>query len=66
MNRSTRLLFLTAVALLALTASTLALFSNGGFEAGDFTGWTKSTFLNPGLSGAQPYTGASIVRNGAG
>ena len=40
----------------------LALFSNGGFETGDFTGWTKTYFLNYGLTGSQPFTGASISR----
>ncbi|MFN8061921.1 MAG: Ig-like domain-containing protein [Vicinamibacterales bacterium] len=43
-----------------------ALFSNDGFETGTFSSWTKATFLNPGLSGAQPFTGASIVRNAGG
>lgn len=39
---------------------------NGGFENGDFTNWTKSTFLNPGLTLPQPFTGASINRNPGG
>jgi uncharacterized repeat protein (TIGR01451 family) len=47
----------------ALGATVTALFNNGGFENGNFTGWTKSTFANGSLSGAQPYTGASITRN---
>lgn len=47
-------------------AVVLALFTNGGFETGDFTGWTKTTFLNPGLIGSQPFTGADIVRTAGG
>jgi uncharacterized repeat protein (TIGR01451 family) len=43
-----------------------AAFTNGGFETGDFTGWTQSTFLNYGLTGSQPYSGASIVRTAGG
>src|SRR5690349_24854276 len=67
MNRPTRLAFLTAAAVLLLTASTLAIFTNGGFEAGDFTGWTKAAFLNSGgLSGSQPYSGSSITRDAGG
>jgi hypothetical protein len=52
--------------LLFFPSSAFALFSNGGFETGDFTGWTISTFLNPGLSGSPPFTGANIVRNTGG
>jgi hypothetical protein len=60
------LTILTAVAVVALTVSTFALFTNGGFESGDFTGWTKSTFTNWGLTGSQPFSGASIVRTPTG
>jgi uncharacterized repeat protein (TIGR01451 family) len=42
------------------------LFTNGGFETGDFSGWTQSYFLNYGLTGSQPYTEASIVRTPGG
>lgn len=55
-----------AVAVLAVPGLIWALFVNGGFEAGDFSGWTQSTFLNPGLSGSPPFSGASIVRNPGG
>ncbi len=57
-----------ALLLLALLAPTAlaALFTNGGFETGDFTGWTKSTFINNGLSGSPPFTGANIVRTPGG
>jgi len=64
--RSTRLLAATALITLALGATALALFSNGDFEAGNYTGWTKSQFINPGLQLPQPFTGASIVRGAGG
>ena len=57
---------LGACLLLLFPTSAFALFTNGGLESGNFTGWTTTTFLNPGLSGSQPFTGASIVRNGGG
>lgn len=40
--------------------------SNGGFESGDFTGWIKSNYSNPGLTGTPPFSGANIVRNSPG
>jgi uncharacterized repeat protein (TIGR01451 family) len=40
-----------------------ALFTNGGFETGDFGGWTKTAFFNFGLNGSPPFTGADIVRS---
>src|SRR5262245_5276122 len=61
--KSTRLPVTTALAVVFLGATALALFTNGDFESGDFTGWTKSQFRNDnGLQGAQPSTGASIQR----
>lgn len=63
----------TLAVLMALTLSAiigvstaLALFTNGSFEAGDFSGWTKTTFLNTGLTGSSPFTGSSIVRGAGG
>lgn len=49
-------------ALLAASLPAMAIFTNGGFESGDFTGWTQGTGRNNlgGLTGAQPFTGASI------
>ena len=47
-------------AMLAASLPAMAIFTNGGFESGDFTGWTQGTGLNHGLIGAQPFTGASI------
>ena len=41
--------------------SALAIFTNGGFEQNDFSGWTTGYGQNYGLSGAQPFTEASIV-----
>ena len=54
--------------LLALGGSAAALFTNGGFENGDFTGWTRTVYRNilGGLSGSQPYTAASITRGSGG
>lgn len=43
-----------------------ALFNNGGFENGDFSSWTKTTYENDGLTGSPPFTGASIVRTPGG
>ena len=60
-------LALTALSLsLCLAPNALALFSNGGFESGSLTGWTTSTFLNPGLNGSAPFTGSDIVRDAGG
>lgn len=42
-----------------------AIYTNGGFETGDFSGWTMGGGINPGLSGAPPFTGASIVISGS-
>lgn len=52
--------------LLVIPGILLAIFTNGGFESGDFTGWTKTTYSNPGLSGTPPFTTANIVRNTGG
>ena len=49
-----------STALLALSLPASAIFTNGGFETGDFTGWTSGSGLNNGLQGLQPYTSASI------
>ena len=44
--------------------------TNGNFEAPyvapNINGWFKTLFLNPGLTGATPYNGTSIVRNAGG
>lgn len=52
--------------LLLFPSSAFALFTNGGFETGDFTGWTTTTFLNPGLSGSPPFVGSDIQRSSGG
>lgn len=47
----------------ALTLATMpafALFTNGGFEGNDFSGWTLGGGTNPGLLGAEPFSSASI------
>lgn len=43
-------------------ASVLAMFTNGSFETGDFTGWTRESFINTGLTPPPPFTGADINR----
>ncbi len=54
--------FRNLLILAALTSSPAwAIFTNGGFESGDFTSWTKTIGKNPGLTGAPPFTGANVV-----
>lgn len=55
-----------AGAVLAASLPASAIFTNGGFESGDFTGWTSGFGSNGGLQGAQPFTGASILINAGG
>lgn len=50
----------TSILALAVTPA-WAIFVNGGFETGDFSGWTKGAGTNPGLTGAPPFTEANIV-----
>ena len=38
-----------------------AIFTNGGFETGDFTGWTKTIGSNPGLTGTPPFQFSNVV-----
>ena len=68
MTRSSKLRLTTTAALLVLaTTATYALFTNGGFEAGDFSGgWVKSRFRNFGLTGSAPFSGSNIVRSPGG
>ena len=62
-TRAVPLAMLGACLLLLFPTSAFALFTNGGFEDGAFGGsWQTASFLNPGLSGSQPFTGASIAR----
>lgn len=49
-----------------VTGVVVANFTNGGFETGTFSGWTKSTFQNFGLSGTAPFNGTNIVRTPGG
>jgi uncharacterized repeat protein (TIGR01451 family) len=51
---------------LLLPVIAAALFTNGGFETGDFTGWTKEFYYNPGLAGSPPFDGSDIVRSAGG
>jgi hypothetical protein len=50
-----------AVATLALaTTPAWAIFTNGGFEAGNFSSWTQTSGRNNGLTGAPPFTSGSL------
>jgi uncharacterized repeat protein (TIGR01451 family) len=49
-----------------VTGALVANFTNGGFETGNFSGWTKATFLNHGLSGSPPFNGTNIVKDPGG
>lgn len=53
------------IAAIALTVagSAHAVFTNGGFEQNNFSGWTLGGGTNPGLAGAAPFTGASVQIN---
>ncbi len=52
--------------LLGLSASpAFAIYQNGGFEQNSFASWTIGGGSNPGLAGVEPFTGTSIVINGA-
>lgn len=52
-----------ALGLVLASAPAFAIFINGGFEQNDFSGWTVAGGTNPGLVGAEPFTGASIQIN---
>ncbi|MFZ2234779.1 MAG: IPTL-CTERM sorting domain-containing protein [Dokdonella sp.] len=54
-----------SVALLLGSSPAWAIYVNGGFETGDYTGWTIGGGINPGLSGSPPFTGANIVISGS-
>ena len=67
MRNRTWVMAAVLVLLTVFSAYLFAAFVNGGFEIGDFTGWTKSSYLNDqGLVGTQPYSGASITRSPGG
>jgi hypothetical protein len=51
-------------ALLLVTSPAWAIYQNGGFEQNSFANWTIGGGLNPGLAGAEPFNGASVVING--
>lgn len=52
---------LFAAALFASTAAHANLVSNGGFETGDFTGWTAAVTAFDGVDGAAPQDGTSAA-----
>lgn len=41
-------------------APSFAIFQNGGFESGNFNGWTTGFGQNNGLTGVQPFSSSSI------
>ena len=49
------------VALTVTAMPAFAIFTNGGFEQNDYSGWTLGGGTNPGLLGAEPFTSASIL-----
>ncbi len=53
-----------AVGIALVAAPAFAIYQNGGFEQNSFASWTIGGGGNPGLTGAEPFTGASIVING--
>jgi hypothetical protein len=55
----------SGVAAIALTiaGSAHAVFTNGGFEQNNLSGWTVGGGSNPGLSGTAPFTGANVQIN---
>ena len=59
--KATAFAFLTAVSMPAA-----AIFQNGGFESGNFNGWTTGFGVNNGMTGAQPFTSASISLSSGG
>lgn len=50
-----------AAATMLVVSPAWAIFTNGGFETGDFSGWTITTGTNNGLTGSPPFTGANVV-----
>jgi hypothetical protein len=60
MRRISYSLLLAWMASLLVVTSVLASFTNGGFERGDFTGWTKSTFINEGFNHHPKEGGAEL------
>lgn len=48
------------LALGLIGTSSHAIYTNGGFETGNTTGWTTNSYFNQGLSGPGPYTGADV------
>lgn len=59
-----RLALGVTAALLLGSSPAWAIFTNGGFETGNYSGWTIGGGTNPGLSGTPPFTGSNIVING--
>ncbi|MEO5765632.1 MAG: IPTL-CTERM sorting domain-containing protein [Casimicrobiaceae bacterium] len=52
--------WLAAGAVLMAASPAYAIFQNGGFETGNYTGWTQTAGINQGLTGSPPFTSASL------
>ena len=62
-RRSHPIRWIIAILFALATGIAQAQITNGGFEDGTFTGWTKAQYTNSaGLSGNQPYSSQSIQR----
>jgi hypothetical protein len=53
--------YAVAAAVGLVSSPAFAIYTNGGFEANSFAGWTVGGGTNPALSGAPPFTGANVV-----
>lgn len=52
---------MAVMSLLLIFSAAFALFTNGDFEAGDFSGWTKTYFRNAGFSQPPASGGADLT-----
>lgn len=60
--RKTKVIFFVVMSAVFIYAATSwAIFNNGGFENGNFDGWTTGYGLNYGLSGSPPFSEGDIV-----
>jgi len=52
--------WLVAGAIFLAASPAYAIFTNGGFETGSFSGWTQAAGINQSLTGSPPFTSASL------
>ena len=60
MKRISTILAIASTVALLITTAVFALVSNGDFETGDFTGWTKSAFINNNFSAPHGSGGSDL------